>query len=69
MNAATLPLVPPHLATPATLTTERLVLRPWRDSDLVPFAALKDWLSCTQAMSIPASAILGALKVSMNQPR
>lgn len=40
MNAATLPLVPPHLATPATLTTERLVLRPWRDSDLVPFAAL-----------------------------
>lgn len=27
-------------ATVPTLTTERLVLRPWRDSDLVPFAAL-----------------------------
>lgn len=27
-------------ATVPTLTTERLVLRPWRDSDLAPFAAL-----------------------------
>ncbi|MFD1710807.1 GNAT family N-acetyltransferase [Ottowia sp. GY511] len=31
---------PPHLDTPATLRTERLVLRPWCDSDRAPFAAL-----------------------------
>ncbi len=28
------------MPTPPTLTTERLILRPWRDSDLAPFAAL-----------------------------
>jgi len=27
-------------ATPVTLETERLILRPWRDSDLVPWAAM-----------------------------
>lgn len=31
---------PPHLDAPATLRTERLLLRPWRDSDRAPFAAL-----------------------------
>lgn len=31
---------PPHLDAPATLRSERLVLRPWRDSDRAPFAAL-----------------------------
>ena len=31
---------PPHLTEPVTLRTPRLLLRPWRDSDLAPFAAL-----------------------------
>ena len=29
-----------RVTTPTTLTTERLILRPWRESDLEPFAAL-----------------------------
>lgn len=34
------PRAEPSLPTPPTLRTRRLVLRPWRDSDLEPFAAL-----------------------------
>ena len=30
----------PRLAVPAVLSTPRLILRPWRDADRVPFAAL-----------------------------
>lgn len=40
MTASSSYVLPPHLAAPATLSTARLVLRPWRDSDRAPFATL-----------------------------
>jgi len=61
-----------HLQAPASLRSERVLLRPWRDEDLAPFAALNADPEVMQHFSAPltreqSDALAGRIRLHIEQ--